>query len=211
MDTNIEKLFKKYNISLKTSQTNLFEKFLALFIEKNSQINLSAIRDEIWIIEKHFIDSIMLNNFIQLHWKVLDIWTWWWFPSLPLAITNKEVEFIWLDSTRKKIDSVNSFINDLWLTNIRWIWWRAEELINQEELYMQFDFVVSRATAYLTDIINYSFPFIKDWGTMIFYKLYDEVEITDWKKLLKSHWLTKTQIFKYVIGGQERVFIAITI
>lgn len=211
MNTNIEKLFKQYNISLKTSQTDSFEKFLALFIEKNSQINLSAIRDEVGIIEKHFIDSIILNNFIKLHWKVLDIWTWWGFPSLPLAITNEEVEFIWLDSTRKKIDSVNSFIDDLWLANVKWIWGRAEELTKQDELYMQFDFVVSRATAYLPDIINYSFPFLKDWGTMIFYKLYDEAEISDWKKLLKRHWLNKTQIFKYAIGEQERVFIAITI
>ena len=42
-----------------------FEKFLEIFKEKNSQVNLSAIRDDEGIIEKHFIDSIMLNIFLD--------------------------------------------------------------------------------------------------------------------------------------------------
>jgi len=43
---NIANFFEKYNISLDLFQLELFEKFLVLFLEKNSQINLSAIRDE---------------------------------------------------------------------------------------------------------------------------------------------------------------------
>jgi 16S rRNA G527 N7-methylase RsmG len=39
-------LFKKYDIDLEENELVLFEKFLKIFIEKNSQINLSAIRDE---------------------------------------------------------------------------------------------------------------------------------------------------------------------
>jgi 16S rRNA (guanine527-N7)-methyltransferase len=58
-------LFKKYEIDLDENELNLFEKFLKIFIEKNSQINLSAIREETSIIEKHFIDSIILEAF----WK----------------------------------------------------------------------------------------------------------------------------------------------
>ena len=59
----MKKLFKKYNLELEDYEYDKFEKFLKIFIEKNSQINLSAIRDEEWIIEKHFVDSIMLNIF----------------------------------------------------------------------------------------------------------------------------------------------------
>jgi 16S rRNA (guanine527-N7)-methyltransferase len=58
-------LFKKYDIELEENELNLFERFLKIFVEKNSQINLSAIREENSIIEKHFIDSIMLETF----WK----------------------------------------------------------------------------------------------------------------------------------------------
>jgi 16S rRNA G527 N7-methylase RsmG len=39
-------LFTKYEISLNEEQEKKFNDFLNIFIETNSQINLSAIRDE---------------------------------------------------------------------------------------------------------------------------------------------------------------------
>jgi 16S rRNA (guanine527-N7)-methyltransferase len=61
----IKRLFKKYDIELSEKEIKKFEKFLEIFKEKNSQINLSAIREDEAIIEKHFIDSIMLNIFLE--------------------------------------------------------------------------------------------------------------------------------------------------
>jgi 16S rRNA (guanine527-N7)-methyltransferase len=62
----MEKLLSKYNIELEKNELLLFDKFLKIFIEKNSQINLSAIREENDIMEKHFVDSIILNIFVEL-------------------------------------------------------------------------------------------------------------------------------------------------
>ena len=80
---------------------------MKIFIEKNSQINLSAIRESEDIIKKHFVDSVFLNTFIDfVPWdKIVDMWTGWWFPLLPLAIVNPEVEFVWIDSVWKKLKS----------------------------------------------------------------------------------------------------------
>ena len=61
----MQELFKKYNLELESHEMEKFEKFLEIFKEKNSQVNLSAIRDDEGIIEKHFIDSIMLNIFLD--------------------------------------------------------------------------------------------------------------------------------------------------
>lgn len=205
---NQDLLFKEYGFNLITSQISSFEKFLTLFVDKNSKLNLSAIRDEKWIIEKHFIDSIFLNKFIKLNWRVLDIWTWWWFPCIPLAITNEEVDFTWLDSTQKKINAINEFVSSLWLANIRWVWGRAEELSKNKEYFEQFDFVVSRATAYLPDIIKYSYPFLKKWWTMIFYKLDNSEEINTWKITLKKLWIKKYQIFDYSVAWQQRILFS---
>ena len=41
----MKSLFEKYKINLNENQISLFEKFLELFIAKNSVMNLSAIRD----------------------------------------------------------------------------------------------------------------------------------------------------------------------
>ena len=62
----MQELLEKYDIELSPEELSKFEKFLEIFIEKNSQINLSAIRDEAGIIEKHFIDSIMLAIFTDI-------------------------------------------------------------------------------------------------------------------------------------------------
>jgi len=71
-----------------------FELLLKIFKEKNAQLNLSAIREDDDIIQKHFIDSIYLNIFIELTGKVADLGTGGGFPLLPLAITNPDVQFV---------------------------------------------------------------------------------------------------------------------
>jgi len=42
----MQDLFKKYEIELEKEELSKFEKLLEIFKEKNSQINLSAIRDD---------------------------------------------------------------------------------------------------------------------------------------------------------------------
>jgi 16S rRNA G527 N7-methylase RsmG len=42
----MKNLLTKYNIELEENELKQFEKFLEIFMEKNSQINLSAIRDK---------------------------------------------------------------------------------------------------------------------------------------------------------------------
>ena len=61
----MQQILKKYSLELDDNEIELFEKFLIIFKEKNAQINLSAIREDNAIIEKHFIDSIMLNIFLD--------------------------------------------------------------------------------------------------------------------------------------------------
>ncbi|MEA3387283.1 MAG: hypothetical protein U9Q66_02645 [Patescibacteria group bacterium] len=42
----MQELLKKYEIELEQNELDKFQKFLEIFKEKNSQINLSAIRDD---------------------------------------------------------------------------------------------------------------------------------------------------------------------
>ncbi len=203
----MEEIFSNYWFALEDDELIKFKTLLDLFIKRNSEVNLSAIRDESWIIHKHFVDSVYLNAFLELHWKVLDIWTWWWFPWIPLAITNPHVDFVLMDSTRKKIDSVNFFANQLWLDNVEGIWWRAEELSTDKSLYWSFDFVVSRATAYLPVILSYAIPYLKPRWKIFIYKLFDEKEIEDWKKYLS--WKRQMKFHNYKILDQDRIIIEI--
>lgn len=75
-------LFTSHGFELSESEFAQFEKFLELFMTYNSHTNLSAIRDQEGIIEKHFIDSlygvsvindVIADNKIHKTPKLLDI------------------------------------------------------------------------------------------------------------------------------------------
>lgn len=86
----MQELFTKHNFELSESELEKFQKFLEIFMETNAQINLSAIRDEAGIIEKHFVDSLYLAAFWDferpvswetgLKYKIADLGTGGGFP-----------------------------------------------------------------------------------------------------------------------------------
>jgi 16S rRNA (guanine527-N7)-methyltransferase len=73
-------LFEKYGFNLAKVEEEQFSRFLALFQEYNAHTNLSAIRDEGGIIEKHFIDSLFLEKFLPIQGRILDIGSGGGFP-----------------------------------------------------------------------------------------------------------------------------------
>lgn len=202
-------LFKKYNIELEEHEMKKFEKFLEIFMEKNSKINLSAIRDKDWIVEKHFIDSIMLNVFVELEWKVADMWTGGWFPLIPLAIINPEVKFIWIDSVAKKLKAIDEFAEVLELRNVTTLNWRAEEIWQNLEYREQFDYVTSRATAFFPTLLEYVIPLLKEGWIFCAYKLDDKEELKSAKKALSRLWAKIMKVKNYTLAWQDRTIVLI--
>lgn len=205
----MKKILEKYNIELEKNELEKFEKFLEIFIEKNSQINLSAIRESDDIIEKHFVDSLMLSAFVDLEWQVADLWTGWWFPLIPLSIINPEVEFTGVDSVGKKIKVVNEFIENLDIPNAHAIQSRFEDIWQDDSYRASFDFVVSRATAFLPVLLEYSIPLLKVGWILCAYKLDDKEELGQSKKALSRLGAKILKVKNYTIWDQKRVIIFI--
>lgn len=206
----MQALFQQYNLELDENQSKLFEKFLKLFVEKNAQINLSAIREESAIIEKHFIDSIMLKKFASLEGNILDLWTGGGFPGIPLKITDHgNTQFTLVDSIGKKVKVVNEFIEALGLSHITAIQARAETLGHDKAHREKYNMVVSRATAYLPTLLEYVMPLLSLWGIFVAYKLDDEAEIIASNKALHILDAEVIAIKKYEIWGQKRMLVFI--
>jgi 16S rRNA (guanine527-N7)-methyltransferase len=204
----MKELWEKYELKFTPDQISLFENFLTIFKDTNSQINLSSIRDEAEIREKHFIDSIMLTKFCSIEWKVLDLWTWWGFPWIPLCIVdNNNTHFTLIDSIGKKVKVVNEFIEKLWLKNICALQSRAEELWQNKDHRGQYNLVVSRATAFLPTLLEYTIPLLTIWWIFIAYKLDDESEIQESKKALFLLHAEIIDIKKYTLAWQKRILI----
>lgn len=177
-------LLKKYKINLKNSEINKLLELVNIFYETNKNINLSAIRDKDWILEKHIIDALKPLEFIDFEkWiKVLDLWTWWWMPGLPLAIVNPQSFFTLLDARQKKIKVLEEFNKTLNLKNVNLQWGRAEELSKNKEYKKQFDIVISRWVAYMPKILEWSKPFLKKWALIYLWKQASYEEFDEWLK-----------------------------
>ncbi|MBB1564959.1 16S rRNA (guanine(527)-N(7))-methyltransferase RsmG [Candidatus Gracilibacteria bacterium] len=207
----MEEFFKKYKIELEKEELEKFEKFLEIFKQKNSQINLSAIRDDNGIIEKHFVDSVMLNIFLDFleieNPKVADLGTGGGFPLIPLAIVNPEVNFIGIDSVGKKLKAIDEFVEELELKNVKTLNGRAEEIGQNLDYRENFDFVVSRATAYLPTLLEYAIPLLKVGGIFCAYKLEDKEELKSAKKALTRLGTKILKVKNYRLADQDRTII----
>lgn len=207
--SHINDIFTSHNFELTGEELQKFEKFLEIFMETNSQINLSAIRHADGIIEKHFADSLYLAAFYDVQGKIADLWTWGGFPGIPLAITHPNAQFTLIDSVGKKLKCIENFANALDLQNVTTKNGRAEDIWKDLEHREQYDMVVSRATAFLPTLIEYALPLLKVWGMLAAYKLTDKKELTSSKKALARLWAKIYKIKNYKIDEQERSIIFI--
>ncbi len=73
IQARIREAFEQYEIPVSADQTAQLSRFLRIFMEMNSTINLSAIRDPDAIIEKHFVDSIIILRKFALSGRGLDL------------------------------------------------------------------------------------------------------------------------------------------
>lgn len=182
--SEIDKYSKKIEI-LENQKKALYD-FMNCLLEKNKVMNLTAITDEKEIILKHFIDSVIIKDYIEDNERIIDIGTGAGFPGIPLKIVKENNEFVLLDSLNKRINFINEVIERLELKNIIAIQSRAEEAGKNKIYREMFDVVISRAVSKLNVLAEYMLPFLKVGGRCICLKgpNIDE-ELEEAKKAIK--------------------------
>jgi 16S rRNA (guanine527-N7)-methyltransferase len=214
----ISDTFLQHQFELSDTEIALFEKFLHLFTTYNAHTNLSAIRDEVGIVEKHFIDSLHGANIISeifpdiytQNIRLLDIGSGGGFPGIPLGIVYPDMAITLLDSVGKKVKAMNHFVDELHLNNdiktkrIYAIQERAEILGKDYTYRGGYDIVTSRATAYVTDMLFWATPFLLSGGYILLYKTPSIEEAKDMKSAAKKYHLSLEKIYRYTLCGQER-------
>lgn len=151
MASSVEDILR-YFPQLPAQARDRFTQLLPLYTEWNAQINVISRKDIEELYVRHVLHSLSIHRFIQFApgSRILDIGTGGGFPGIPLAIMQPDVNFVLVDSIGKKIKVVQEVSQALGLANVTAIHERAEKVKGP------FDFVVSRAVAELSLLLQWS-------------------------------------------------------
>ena len=168
----IKEAFQKIQIELTEGQIGQFEQYYEYLVKKNEVMNLTAITEFSEVVQKHFVDSLMIRELLKPkggeYW--LDLGTGAGFPGIPLKILYPELKLVLLDSLNKRVKFLQEVIELLGLKEITAVHGRAEEMARKPEYREQFDCCVSRAVANLASLSEYCLPFVRLGGCFVPYK-----------------------------------------
>lgn len=177
MKQYLSNCLSKINIKITDRQLEQFEIFYNFLIEKNKVMNLTAITDMEEVVKKHFVDSVVILNYISIDGlSVIDVGTGAGFPGIPLAIMCPNTNFMLLDSLNKRVLFIEETIEKCNLSNVSVIHSRAEDGGKNIGLREKYDLCVSRAVANMSVLLEYSSPFVRLGGQFISYKSGDVEE-----------------------------------
>lgn len=203
--------FVKAQRCLEVEFKEKFEIFRNLLSEYNEKYNLTSIIDEKEVYVKHFLDSILPENYFSNGAKVVEIGSGGGFPSIPLKIVREDLKFTLIESTGKKCNFLNTVIDKLSFNGMEVLNIRAEEGGRKENLRGKYDFAVARAVARLNTLCEYCMPFVKVGGKFIAYKGCAEEEIEESKKAVQilGGEIEKAENYSLPDEGGKRTIIVI--
>ena len=216
------KKFNEIGIDLNDDQVSQFKKYYELLVEWNKVMNLTAITEWEEVVSKHFVDSVAITLFSEFDFinkvkkgqiiKVIDIGTGAGFPGIPLKIVFPELKVTLLDSLNKRVNYLNTVIEELDLKNIIAIHGRAEDYAKKVEYREQYDLCVSRAVSNLATLSEYCIPYVREGKFFVPYKSQKlNEEITIGKKAISVMGGKIISKFKFNLAGtkQERTFLLV--
>ncbi len=149
------------NLSLPAQTQAKLLAYLALLSKWNRVYNLTAVRDPVQMVMRHLLDSLSVAPYIKGS-RVLDVGTGAGLPGIPLALALPDVQFVLLDSNRKKTRFVTQAVADLGLSNVTVEACRIEDYASEP-----FDTVISRAFSELIDMLTATDRLCRAGGVML--------------------------------------------
>jgi len=150
----IRRALGEFQITVNERQVICIQRYIRILRQWNEKLNLTAIRDPLEILYRHFCESMFAVGAIHLgKCRLADIGSGPGFPGIPLKILQPEIELVLVESSIKKGTFIAEVVRELELTDARVLISRYEEL--GEEL-APLDYICSRAVGEFG-------PFLK-WG-----------------------------------------------
>ena len=139
----VKKALSEFKIAADDNQIEQIREYMKLLLTWNQKVNLTAIRDPQDILYRHFCESMMAAQVVDMsRSRLADIGTGGGFPGLALKILLPEAQVILVESSVKKATFLAEVVRALGLANVQVLVSRYEEL--GEEI-APVDFACARA------------------------------------------------------------------
>jgi 16S rRNA (guanine527-N7)-methyltransferase len=102
-------------VALDDEQTTRFERYLALLLTWNQRINLTAIREPLQIVDRHFLDSLTIVPSLAGARSLVDVGAGAGFPGAVAAIACPGLRATCIDSVHKKVAFLQTLRRELGL------------------------------------------------------------------------------------------------
>jgi 16S rRNA (guanine527-N7)-methyltransferase len=150
----IRRALGEFKLPAYDDQVLQIQQYIEILLLWNAKVNLTAIRDPLEILYRHFCESMYAAGVLALETgRLADVGSGGGFPGLPLKIIRPGLRVFLVESNLKKATFLAEVIRELRLTDAQVLVRRYEEL--GEEI-APLDFVCSRALG--------EFPTFLDWA-----------------------------------------------
>ncbi len=169
---DVRRICLENGLDISDSQWQLLEKWAALLLEVNQNVNLISRKETEFLWEKQILPCLALLIFRKFSpdADVCDFGTGGGLPGMLLAIVRPDLRLTLLDSRHKKIEVVQQMIDSLKLSNAQTVLGRGEELGKQRPWRQRFPLLTARAVGPLIDLVRWTADLRKVESVLHIYK-----------------------------------------
>jgi 16S rRNA (guanine527-N7)-methyltransferase len=139
----IERALGEFGVKASAEQIASIQRYIGMLLAWNAKINLTAIREPLEILYRHFCESMFAATLVPLDSsRLADVGSGGGFPGLPLKIVCPALQLFLVESNVKKATFLAEAVRELELKDARVLVSRYEEL---GEEVAPLDSVCSRA------------------------------------------------------------------
>ncbi|GJL83850.1 MAG: ribosomal RNA small subunit methyltransferase G [marine bacterium B5-7] len=153
---------KRLDITFDDNAIDTMLDHLALLSRWNRTYNLTAIIEPLQQVALHVLDSLSIHPFLQGE-RVLDIGSGAGFPGVPLAVINRQRQFVLLDARGKKTRFIDAVVRATGIENIT----TAHHRVESYPADVKFDTLLARAFSSLEQLVFSSRHLVNTGGRIL--------------------------------------------
>jgi 16S rRNA (guanine527-N7)-methyltransferase len=150
----IQNALREFGLAASSEQVLRIQQYIKILLTWNDKLNLTAIRDPLDILYRHFCDSMYATVAVPVgKGRLADVGSGAGFPGLPMKIMCPDLQVFLVESSVKKATFLAEVIRELGLTDARVLVSRYEEL---GEEVAPLDFVCARALGQFGALLDWA-------------------------------------------------------